>query len=49
MIRPGGSATSFVIENAVTLLPQPVSPTSPTVSPRRMWKETPSSALTTPS
>ena len=29
------------------VLPQPDSPTSPNVSPRRMWKETPSTARTT--
>ena len=32
-MRPGGSATRRRIESAVTLLPQPDSPTTPSVSP----------------
>ena len=34
-MRPGGLATRRRIESAVTLLPQPDSPTTPRVSPRR--------------
>src|SRR5881396_395544 len=34
---------------AVTLLPEPDSPTMPSVSPRLMWKSIPSTARTTPS
>ncbi len=34
-IRPGGSATRRRMDSAVTLLPQPDSPTTPSVSPRR--------------
>ena len=32
-ILPGGSGTSRAIDSAVTLLPQPDSPTRPRVSP----------------
>src|SRR5688572_32131159 len=46
-IRPGGS-TSPRIEKPVTVLPQPDSPTSPSTSPGRTAKLTPSTALTTP-
>ena len=38
-----------MIESAVTLLPQPDSPTSPTVWPSSMSKVTPSTARTSPS
>ena len=38
-----------MIESAVTLLPQPDSPTIPSVSPLLMWKSMPSTARTTPS
>ena len=34
-MRPGGMAISFSTESAVTVLPQPDSPTTPSVSPRR--------------
>ena len=34
-IRPGGSGTSRMIDSALTLLPQPDSPTIASVSPRR--------------
>src|SRR3978361_643410 len=47
-MRPGGVATSRMIDSAVTLLPQPDSPTTPSVSPRRAWEDTPPTALTTP-
>ena len=47
-IRPGGSATRRSTDSAVTLLPQPDSPTTPSVSPIRTVKETPSTARTTP-
>ena len=46
---PEGSGTSRMMERAVTLLPQPDSPTTPRVSPPRISKSTPSTALTTPS
>src|SRR5215475_14456595 len=48
-MRPGGCGMSRMIESAVTLLPQPDSPTTPSVSPLSMWKSTPSTARTTPS
>ena len=38
-----------MMANAVTDLPEPLSPTTPTVSPRLMSKLTRSSALTSPS
>jgi hypothetical protein len=47
-MRPGGS-TMRRIERAVTLLPQPDSPTTPRVCPGRMANDAPSTALTTPS
>src|SRR6266851_2116745 len=47
-IRPGGSATRRRTDNAVTLLPQPDSPTTPKTSPARTLYETPSTARTTP-
>ena len=47
-IRPGGFGTSRAIERAVTLLPQPDSPTRPSVSPYFMSKLTSSTACTTP-
>ena len=34
-IFPGGSGTSCITESAVTLFPQPDSPTTPSVSPSR--------------
>ena len=37
------------MERAVTLLPQPLSPTTHRVSPRRTLRSTPSTAFTTPS
>src|SRR5262245_8472147 len=40
---------SFSTERAVTVLPQPDSPTTPTVSPRSMRRSTPSTARTMPS
>src|SRR5438132_9206449 len=48
VILPGG-ATSLMIDIAVTLLPQPDSPTSATASPRRTLNETLSTACTAPS
>src|SRR5689334_5597327 len=45
--RPGGS-TRPMIENPVTDLPEPDSPTRPSTSPRRTLKETSSTARTTP-
>ena len=45
--RPGGS-TRPRIENPVTDLPDPDSPTSPSTSPGWSVKDTPSTAFTTP-
>src|SRR6266404_751581 len=47
-MRPGGD-TRRRIESAVTLLPQPDSPTRPSVRPRRSVKLMPSTARATPS
>src|SRR3970040_501192 len=47
-MRPGGCGTRPMIESAVTLLPQPDSPTMPRVRPRSRRKSTPSTARTTP-
>src|SRR5260221_7286514 len=47
VIFPGG-ATSRMMDMAVTLLPQPDSPTSATASPLRTLKETLSTACTAP-
>src|SRR5262245_43303050 len=47
-MRPGRS-TSLRIERAVTLLPQPLSPTIPSVFPGYKSKLTPSTAFTVPS
>src|SRR6202035_3014269 len=43
-----GSSSSRMIDFAVTLLPEPDSPTMPSVSPGRNEKLTPSTARTTP-
>src|SRR5437660_8038266 len=47
-MRPGGCGTRRMIESAVTLLPQPDSPTMPSVRPRARLKSTPSTARTSP-
>src|SRR5713101_3997211 len=47
-IRPGGFGTSRMSESAVTLLPQPDSPTIASVSPAASEKLIPSTALMTP-
>src|SRR5438067_8036986 len=47
-MRPGGCGTRRMMESAVTLLPQPDSPTMPSVRPRARLKSTPSTARTTP-
>src|SRR6185312_10461319 len=47
-ITPGGIGTRRKIELAVTLLPQPDSPTRPTVRPCSMLKDTPSTACKSP-
>ena len=47
-IRPGDE-TSRNVDMAVTLLPQPLSPTKPSVRPRSIDKETPSTAGSLPS
>src|SRR5688572_14905701 len=46
---PGGIAMSLSTERAVTVLPQPDSPTTQTVSPREIEMLTPSTARTMPS
>src|SRR4029077_507358 len=48
-MRPGGIGTSFNTDMAVTVLPQPDSPTTPTVSPRAIVRSTPSTACSIPS
>src|SRR2546425_2170968 len=48
-MRPGGIGMRRMSERAVTVLPQPDSPTSPSVSPAASSKDTPSTARTTPS
>src|SRR5688500_3286336 len=48
LTRPGGSATSRMIESAVTLLPHPDSPTTPSVLRRGISSEMPSTARTVP-
>ena len=47
-IRPGGSGTRRRIESAVTLLPQPLSPTMPTLAPAGTSNDTPSTARSLP-
>ena len=47
-MRPGGSATRRIRDSAVTLLPQPDSPTMASVSPRWSENDTPSTAFTRP-
>src|SRR5436190_1970836 len=48
-VRPGGDAIRRRIDSDVTLLPQPDSPTTASVSPRSTENDTPSTARTTPS
>src|SRR5712691_4914039 len=48
-IFPGGCAMRRMRESAVTVLPHPDSPTSPSVSPAASSNDTPSTACTTPS
>src|SRR5688572_5220323 len=47
-MRPGGCGTRPMMVSAVTLLPQPDSPTMPSVRPRSSEKSTPSTARTSP-
>jgi hypothetical protein len=47
-MRPAGSGRRRTIERPVIVLPQPDSPTSPSVSPARSEKLTPSTARTMP-
>src|SRR5436190_15894886 len=47
-MRPGGCGTRPMIESALTLFPQPDSPTIPSVRPRSSRKSTPSTARTSP-
>ena len=49
LIFAGGSSNSRTIDNPVTVLPQPLSPTRPRVWPSLSWKDTLSTALITPS
>ncbi len=44
--EPLVASRSRIIARPMVLLPQPDSPTRPSVSPRRTWKVTPSTALT---
>ena len=46
--QPSGLGTRRMIDSAVIDLPQPDSPTTAKVSPRRRENETSSTALTTP-
>ena len=46
---PGGLVTSFMMESAVTLLPEPLSPTIPSTFPGMRSNETPPTAWTVPS
>src|SRR5260221_2263985 len=48
-MRPGGIAISFNTDIAVTVLPQPLSPTTPRVSPASIARSTSSTACTIPS
>src|SRR5438132_8534185 len=48
-MRPGGDAMSRMIESAVTLLPEPDSPTIPSVSPSFSSNDKPLTARTMPS
>src|SRR5215831_11196494 len=48
-IRPGGRGTRPMMLCAVTLLPQPLSPTTPRVRPAKSVKLTPSTARNSPS
>jgi hypothetical protein len=48
-MRPGGSATRRRIDSAVTVLPEPLSPTSATVVAAGTWKDTSSTARSVPS
>src|SRR6516164_9053074 len=48
-MRPGGEAIRRNMESEVTVLPQPDSPTTASVSPGATEKEMPSTARTTPS
>ena len=47
-MRPGGSGMSRITDMAVTVLPEPDSPTMPRVSSRSSVKLTPFTAFTTP-
>ncbi len=47
-MRPGGLGMSRSTLSAVTLLPEPDSPTSPSTSPARTSRSMPSTALATP-
>ena len=47
--RPGGMSISFSTLRAVTVLPEPDSPTTASVSPRSTVRSTPSTARTMPS
>src|SRR5262249_54129016 len=48
VIRPGRGSSRMMLRTVIDL-PEPDSPTMPSVSPGSMWKSTPSTALTSPS
>jgi len=48
VMRPVGSGSRRMTESAVTLLPQPDSPTTASVSPRSTWSDMRSTARTSP-
>ena len=48
VMRPMGKGNKPMIDKAVMLLPQPLSPTSPTVSPLPTANEMPSTTFTAP-
>ena len=47
-ISPAVGSMARRMQRAVVVLPQPLSPTRPSVSPSSMWKSTPSTARTWP-
>ena len=48
LMRAGGIGFSFMMVWAVTLLPQPLSPTTASTSPASTCSETPRTACTSP-
>ena len=45
-MSPAVGSIALRMQRAVVVLPQPLSPTRPSVSPSSMWKSTPSTART---